>query len=291
MVYWVAALVTLVYLWMTPVRAGVLYVSGRPVRLGLLIGPVRIQPDPARLLKKKKAPKKAPLFARQDLLRAASLLLKGVQVEKIALEASLHTPDACHTALLCGLAGGLCNSVRACFPSLSLHARVSPDFHGPKSQVRAGGIMSITIGHIIRTAFFLLTHTISYMDKHPIEGIMTTTMENIREMVDVNTVIGDAVTSPDGSTIIPISKVSFGFVAGGGEYSLNRTVSQTAPEVPFAGGTGAGVSVQPMGFLVIKENQVRLTPAQYYAPLDHLMEMIPQLIGEVKSLLHTQQGQ
>ena len=56
------------------------------------------------------------------------------------------------------------------------------------------------------------------MDKHPIEGIMNTTMENIREMVDVNTVIGDAVTTPDGSTVIPISKVSFGFVAGGGEY-------------------------------------------------------------------------
>ena len=123
------------------------------------------------------------------------------------------------------------------------------------------------------------------MEKHPIEGIMTTTMENIRDMVDVNTVIGDAVNTPDGSTIIPISKVSFGFVAGGGEYSLNRTVSASVPDTPFAGGTGAGVSVQPMGFLVIKENQVRLTPAQYYAPLDHLMGLIPQVIGEFKSMM------
>lgn len=120
------------------------------------------------------------------------------------------------------------------------------------------------------------------MDKHPIEGIMSATMENIRDMVDVNTVIGDAVTTPDGSTVIPISKVSFGFVAGGGEYSLPAAAA--APDVPFAGGAGAGVSVQPMGFLVISQNQVRLAPAQYTAPLDHLMELVPQVIGEVKKL-------
>ena len=124
------------------------------------------------------------------------------------------------------------------------------------------------------------------MDKHPIEGIMNTTMENIREMVDVNTVMGDAVTTPDGSTVIPISKVSFGFVAGGGEYSLPASAQ---PEAPFAGGTGAGVSVQPMGFLVISQNQVRLAPAQYVAPLDHLMELVPQLIGEVRRLFPAKQ--
>ena len=121
------------------------------------------------------------------------------------------------------------------------------------------------------------------MDKHPIEGIMTTTMENIREMVDVNTVIGDAVTTPDGSTVIPISRVSFGFVAGGGEYALPQAAS-SAPDVPFAGGAGAGVSVQPMGFLIISQNQVRLAPAQQSAPLDHLLELVPQLLGEVKKL-------
>ena len=121
------------------------------------------------------------------------------------------------------------------------------------------------------------------MDKHPIEGIMTTTMENIREMVDVNTVIGDAVTTPDGSTVIPISRVSFGFVAGGGEYALPQAASP-APDVPFAGGAGAGVSVQPMGFLIISQNQVRLAPAQQSAPLDHLLELVPQLLGEVKKL-------
>ena len=114
------------------------------------------------------------------------------------------------------------------------------------------------------------------MEKHAIESIMTTTMESIRDMVDVNTVIGEPVTAGDGTTIIPISRVSFGFVAGGGEYELNgkkpgprrRAETGTARAdrrgqsgqgaqqqecLPFAGGAGAGVSVSPVGFLVVSE--------------------------------------
>ena len=119
------------------------------------------------------------------------------------------------------------------------------------------------------------------MDKHPIETIMSTTMENIRDMIDVNTVVGDAVTPAEGTVIIPISRVSFGFVAGGGEYGL-KTPQPTANDLPFAGGTGAGVTVQPMGFPVVKNDQVRLTPAQYYAPVDRVIEMIPPLLGDVR---------
>ena len=119
------------------------------------------------------------------------------------------------------------------------------------------------------------------MDKHPIETIMSTTMENILDMIDVNTVVGDAVTPAEGTVIIPISRVSFGFVAGGGEYGL-KTPQPAAGDLPFAGGTGAGVTVQPMGFLVVKNDQVRLTPAQYYAPVDRVIEMIPPLLGDVR---------
>ena len=119
------------------------------------------------------------------------------------------------------------------------------------------------------------------MDKHPIETIMSTTMENIRDMIDVNTVVGDAVTPAEGTVIIPISRVSFGFVAGGGEYGL-KTPQPAANDLPFAGVTGAGVTVQPMGFLVVKNDQVRLTPAQYYAPVDRVIEMIPPLLGDVR---------
>ena len=120
------------------------------------------------------------------------------------------------------------------------------------------------------------------MDKHPIESIMNSTLEDIRDMVDVNTVIGDAILTQDGSTVIPISKVSFGFVSGGGEYSCGRAASE---RLPFAGGTGAGVSIQPMGFLVSGDGGVRLLPAQPYAPTDRIIEMAPQLMNEIRKFL------
>ena len=79
------------------------------------------------------------------------------------------------------------------------------------------------------------------MDKHPIENMMSATLENIRDMVDVNTAISDPIQTADGSTVIPLSRVSFGFVAGGGEYT-QKTTPPAAQEMPFAGGTGAGVT-------------------------------------------------
>ena len=126
------------------------------------------------------------------------------------------------------------------------------------------------------------------MEKHPIENIMTTTMENIRDMVDVNTVIGEAIVTQDGSTVIPISRVCFGFVAGGGEYrcpSQSKAPEGEAGRMPFAGGTGAGVTLQPMGFLVTSANSVRLLPAQAYAPADRIIELAPQLMCEIRNFL------
>ncbi len=114
------------------------------------------------------------------------------------------------------------------------------------------------------------------MQQHPIESLMGTSMESIREMVDVNTVIGDPVKTQDGSTIIPISKVSFGFVAGGGEYAFGNV--QSAPNLPFAGGAGAGVTVHPMGFLVCTGSGVRMLRADCTSPAEKLVEMIPQAL-------------
>jgi len=116
---------------------------------------------------------------------------------------------------------------------------------------------------------------------------METTMENIKDMVDVNTVIGDPVATQDGSTIIPISRVCFGFVAGGGEYgSDERKGAQgvTGEALPFAGGSGAGVSVHPMGFLVVGNGQVKLLSANYITPLDRVMELAPQVINDLKEV-------
>ena len=125
------------------------------------------------------------------------------------------------------------------------------------------------------------------MDRHPIEGLMTTTMENIRDMIDVNTVVGEAISTADGSTVIPISRVSFGFVAGGGEYRADAPKLQddAGRPLPFAGGAGAGVTVTPLGFLVTGPDAVRLLPAQCYQPIDRVIELIPQALAELRNAL------
>jgi sporulation protein YtfJ len=121
------------------------------------------------------------------------------------------------------------------------------------------------------------------MDKHPIEGLMTTTLESIRDMIDVNTVVGEPIATADGATVVPISRVSFGFVAGGGEMKPASTAAQP-PEPPFAGGAGAGVTVQPLGFLVTGPDGVRLMPAQCYQPIDRIIELIPQVVAELRKM-------
>ena len=121
------------------------------------------------------------------------------------------------------------------------------------------------------------------MQQHPIDTMMHTTMEQIRSMVDVNTVVGAPVMGTQDTTIIPISKVSFGFVAGGGEYRAEEAKSRMpAPEnFPFAGGTGAGVSVQPVGFLVVGNGTVKVLPAQSGNALERMVELMPQIVEEL----------
>ena len=125
--------------------------------------------------------------------------------------------------------------------------------------------------------------------EHPIGNLMQTTLENIKEMVDVNTVVGEPIAAGNASTVIPISKVSFGFVAGGGEYDTPRKPESLLENLPFAGGSGAGVSVQPVGFLVVDENGVKMLPAQQLTPLERALNCAPQIIEDVKSLLAEKQ--
>ncbi|MDR7856171.1 GerW family sporulation protein [Tissierella sp.] len=98
------------------------------------------------------------------------------------------------------------------------------------------------------------------MPEHPIEGLMKTTMNNLKEMVDVNTIVGDAVHTADGSVIIPVSKISFGFASGGSEFNKVRDKKDglTEEKFPFGGGSGAGVSVSPVGFIVVGNDQIKL---------------------------------
>lgn len=117
---------------------------------------------------------------------------------------------------------------------------------------------------------------------HPIENIMQTAMSEIKEMVDVNTVIGDPVISTDGATIIPISKVSFGFVAGGGEYGEGKGGTEDESKYPFSGGAGSGVCISPIGFLVVGDGEVQLLPVSGRTLIDQMVETVPTVITEIK---------
>ncbi|MFW6306697.1 MAG: GerW family sporulation protein [Bacillota bacterium] len=130
------------------------------------------------------------------------------------------------------------------------------------------------------------------MAEHPIEKIMDTAMTNIKSMVDVNTIVGDPVETPDGTVIIPISKVSFGFAAGGGEIkSQNKKKKDNGngeENSPFAGGSGAGVMLNPMAFLVVNKEQVRLLPVANNAVAERLINVAPELLQQIQKLLEKQ---
>ncbi len=130
------------------------------------------------------------------------------------------------------------------------------------------------------------------MANHPIEALMKTAMESIQQMVDVNTIVGDAVETPDGSVIIPVSRVACGFAAGGSEFPPpeghkgNNGDSQENEKsgLPFGGGSGAGVSVQPVGFLVVGNGQVRLLPVEGNLIVDRVIDAVPDLLDKVSGM-------
>jgi len=130
-------------------------------------------------------------------------------------------------------------------------------------------------------------------EQHPIEGLMKTAMESIKEMVDVNTVVGDPVETPDGSVIIPISRVACGFAAGGGEFEISseRKVEGNTQMPAFAGGSGAGVSVKPIGFLVVGNGQVRLLPVDGNIVFDRLIDLAPQVLAQIQSMFPRKEEQ
>lgn len=125
------------------------------------------------------------------------------------------------------------------------------------------------------------------MAEHPLQNLMKTAMENIKGMVDVNTIIGDPVETNDGSVIIPISRVSFGFAAGGSEFESvdDEQKNGTNGNLPFGGGSGGGVTVSPVACLVVSGNgQVRMLPVDHHAMLDRLIDLAPQLVSQLQSL-------
>lgn len=126
------------------------------------------------------------------------------------------------------------------------------------------------------------------MTDHPIEGLMKTTMNSLKEMVDVNTIIGDPVQSPDGLVIIPVSKISFGFASGGTEFNKNSDKDdQNSKEFPFGGGSGAGVSVQPVGFIVAGNNQIKLlTVDEGNTALSNLFDFMNKITDTIQQTIN-----
>jgi len=126
--------------------------------------------------------------------------------------------------------------------------------------------------------------------EHPIGELMQTAMASIKDMVDVNTVIGQPVQAGTDATVIPISRVSFGYVTAGGDLAAQESSRSTAADFPFAGGSGAGVSVQPVGFLVVNGDTVRMLPATCQTVADRMVELIPTVMEDVKSLIAKPEG-
>lgn len=124
-------------------------------------------------------------------------------------------------------------------------------------------------------------------EKHPIESLMITSMTSIESMVDVNTIIGESIIAPDGSVIIPLSKVCFGFAAGGSEFNTNKLskYSENA-KLPFGGGSGAGVHISPVGFLVMKDGNARVLNVNGINVIDRAVDMIPDIINKLDGIIN-----
>lgn len=111
--------------------------------------------------------------------------------------------------------------------------------------------------------------------KNPVEAIMAEAMSKLKSVIDVNTVIGNPITTFDGTTIIPISKVSAGFIAGGGEYNQTKDMKKNANlDFPFAGGSGTGFSINPVGFLVETSSGLKLINIDNKSAYENVLEIV-----------------
>ncbi|GEM_PF-10771 len=120
-----------------------------------------------------------------------------------------------------------------------------------------------------------------YSMDHPIGNLMNVTMDKIKEMVDVNTIVGEPITSSDGTLIIPVSKVSYGFASGGSDLPTKKESKDC-----FGGGSGAGVTIQPVAFLTVYQGDVRLINVDgNNTGIDQIISMVPDVVGKVKGVI------
>ncbi len=119
------------------------------------------------------------------------------------------------------------------------------------------------------------------MSDRPINNLMDTTLEKLKQMVDVNTVIGTPITTPDGTTIIPVSKVIYGFASGGSEFNSKKPDSENL----FGGGSGAGVTITPIAFISVSNGEAKLLNISAYSDAqDRAIGSIPEIIDKITAL-------
>lgn len=124
------------------------------------------------------------------------------------------------------------------------------------------------------------------MSEHtnPIGEVMSTTLQKLREMIDVNTIVGNPIQTPDGLTLIPISQLFLGFASGGSEFGKTPKVEG---KNNFGGGSGAGVKIEPVAFLVVRGDNVRLLPVGMMpmTTIDRVVDMVPDVVDKVTTYL------
>lgn len=130
------------------------------------------------------------------------------------------------------------------------------------------------------------------MTEHPIEGLMETAMNSIKDMIDVNTIIGDPIETAAGIVIIPISKVCFGFASGGSEfkgetideYKKKDKEEEVQYRLPFGGGSGAGISINPVAFVVVSKDYIKILPIEHNSAIEKLMDYVPDLMEKANGI-------
>ena len=126
------------------------------------------------------------------------------------------------------------------------------------------------------------------MAEHPIQGLMNVTMDKIRQMADSNTIIGKPIKTDDGTTILPVSRISFGFASAGTDFDGKNAANKDL----FGGGSGAGVNIQPVAFLVEKDGCVRtIQLSDGSNTIDRALTMLPELVDKVSALLKKEEKQ
>ena len=125
------------------------------------------------------------------------------------------------------------------------------------------------------------------MSEHPIDGMLNSAMGNIKSMIDVNTVVGNPTTLPDGTVVIPISKVSFGFAAGGSEFKGVNNKDKPNDRALFGGGCGGGANLKPVAFLVSGSTGVRLIPVDAAeSPVSKIADLIPEIFEKTNCIIN-----